>query len=289
MKQQTGEVAQKMVELRDLVYAPLQAVSFANIQLSSNIVDFLAATGDPSTDPLGKTTISLRTIQMLYESVKNDANDNAVSDSISLEVPLLSIFPLSTLKVSKSKISFSTQVRDVQNVGGQPKVLAELAGSNPKRTAHSPAIHFEVELEGVQVAEGLARFVDTLNSNAVPKQLARRPLDEKGNKLTGPDLERYERQMETARRERQMQAHLAEADDMIRVKNNELKMETGMEYEEFLTVKNQMECSPAATGAAEAIAEFKSIRQSIEQSLEQLRAEQLKERISTTHSGGETV
>ncbi len=289
MKQQTGETAQKMVELRDLVYAPLQAVSFANIQLSSNIVDFLAATGDPSTDPLGKTTISLRTIQMLYESVKNDAHDNAVSDSISLELPLLSIFPLSTLKVSKSKISFSTQVRDVQNVGGQPKILAELAGGSPKRMAHAPAIRFEVELEGVQVAEGLARFVDTLNANAVPKQLARRPLDEKGNKLTGPDLERYERQMETARRERQMQAHLAEADDMIRVKNNELKMETGMEYEEFLTVKDQTVCSPAATEAAEAIAEFKSIKRSMEQSLEQLRAEQLKERISTAQSGGETV
>ncbi len=116
MKQQSGEGVQQLVELRDIVYAPLSAVSFANIQLSSNIVDFLAATGDASTDQLGKTTVSLRTIQMLYESVKNDANDNAVADSISLELPLLSIFPLSTLKVSRSKIS-KTVVERLREAG----------------------------------------------------------------------------------------------------------------------------------------------------------------------------
>lgn len=34
------------VELKDLVYAPLHAISAANIRLSSSIVDFLASTGD---------------------------------------------------------------------------------------------------------------------------------------------------------------------------------------------------------------------------------------------------
>lgn len=287
MKQQSGEGVQQLVELRDIVYAPLSAVSFANIQLSSNIVDFLSATGDASTDQLGKTTVSLRTIQMLYESVKNDANDNAVADSISLELPLLSIFPLSTLKVSRSKISFSTQVRDVQSVEGRPKILAQLAGGDAKRTGNTPKINFEVELEGVPVAEGLARFVDTLNANAVPKQLARRPLDERGNKLTGAELRRYERHVETGRKERRMRAHLAETDEMIRVKNNELKLETGMEYEEFLAAADRASFGKTAGEAAQAIGEFMDIKRSIEQSLERMRAGQLKERLAATENGGD--
>ncbi len=286
MKQQPGEGVQQLVELRDIVYAPLSAVSFANIQLSSNIVDFLAATGDASTDQLGKTTVSLRTVQMLYESVKNDANDNAVADSISLEVPLLSIFPLSTLKVSRSKISFSTQVRDVQHIDGRPKILAQLAGGGARRTGNAPKINFEVELEGVPVAEGLARFVDTLNANAVPKQLARRPLDDRGNKLTGADLQRYERRMETGRRERRMRAHLAEADEMIRVKNNELRLETGMEYAEFTAAGDSGAFSQTANEAAQAIGEFMEIKRGIEHSLERLRAGQLRERLATTENGG---
>lgn len=287
MKQELSESMQKLIELKDLVYAPLQAVSLANIQLSSNIVDFLSATGDTSTDQLGKTTISLRTLQMLYESVKNDADDNAVSDSISLEVPLLSIFPLSTMKVSRSKINFSTQVKDIQTVNGQPKILAEITGGNDRRTANTPKINFEVELEGVQVAEGLARFVDTLNANVIPKQLARRPLDEKGNKLTGGDLERYERQMEISRKKRQLKAHIAETDEMIRAKNNELKLETGMEYEEFIQIADRAEFSQAANKAADDIGEYMEIKSGFERNLEQLRAKQLKERFENSKDRGD--
>lgn len=283
MEQTVNEAVQKKIELRDVVYAPLHAISYANIQLSSDIVKFLAATGDPNTDALGKTTINLRTVQMMYEQVVNDANDNTVSDSISLEVPLLSIYPLSTLKISKSKVSFSAEVREVQTINGHPRIMAELAGSSPQRAGNCPGIHFEVELEGVPAAEGLARFVDTLNSNAVPKQLSRRPLDEKGNKLTGADLQRYEQQMENTRKQRRMQAHLAEADEMIRLKNSELKALTGLDYEECTAAVPQP-AQPEVQQILRSIADFKEIKLAMEQSLERFKAENLKKRLTATNS-----
>lgn len=286
MKQTAGQAAQKQIELNDLVYAPLQAVSYANIQLSENIVDFLSATGDPSTDAHGKTTINLRTVQMMYEQMRNDADDNAVADSISLEVPLLSIYPLSTLKVAKSKVSFGAKVRDIHSVDGQPKIMAELSGGAVKGKAGAPQINFEVELEGVPAAEGLARFVDTLNSNSLPKHLARRPLDEKGNKLTGQQLARYEKQSEMNNRERALQARLAETDEMIRIKNNDLRLETGLDYEEFAALEDKKVYSDDAAETAESIAKYKEIKEEIEQSLEKLKEEQLQERIAQTQMEG---
>lgn len=276
---------QKIVELCDLVYAPLQAVSQANIQLSSNIVDFLSATGDPRTDVLGKTTINLRTVQMLYEQLHNDAEDNAVVDSISLEVPLLSIYPLSTLKVSKSKVTFCAEVHGVQNINGYPKIIAELAGKTTGRSNNTPQISFEVELESVPVAEGLARFVDTLNTNALPKQLARRPLDENGNKLTGDHLQSYQQQMEYSQKERRMQKHLAEADDMLRIKNNELKLLTGFEYDEFILGESIGLQPDNVKETVRAIEEFAEIKRSVEHGLERMRTKQLKEKLCNTKEG----
>lgn len=273
---------QKGLELRDIVSAPLQAIAEANIKLSANIVDFLCSTGDANTDSLGKSTINLRTVQMLYEQVRNDADENTVADTISLEVPLLSIYPLSTLKVAKSKVAFGVNIRGVQaNQNGQTHIYGELAGQpGVKAQGNRPQVSFEVELEGVPAAEGLARFVDTLNSNALPKQLARRPLDESGNKLTGEALNQYEQNVQLAKKQRRLQAHLAEADTMLRQKNNELRLATGMEYDEIKNTPNPEGYGEGVDELLSAIEEFVEIKAGLEQTLAQLRAAQLRDGFS---------
>lgn len=279
MKTEREESTRNQLPLQELVYAPLQAVSQANIRLSAGIIDFLSATGDTYTDSTGKTAINLRTIQMIYDQMRSDGDDNAVSDSISLEIPLLSIYPLSTMKISRTKISFDTEVRDVQTVDGRPRIMAEVTGQSAKNDVKTPKISFEIELEGVSPSEGLARFVDVLNGNAVPKQIARKPLDEHGNKLTGELLEAYKKEMEFTQKERRMLIHLAEADEMIRIKNSELKIATGMEYDEFSTsgIEADTENTSKIVGIIE---DYRDIKQRLEQGLDELRTQRLRRKMS---------
>ncbi|MDR0272670.1 MAG: DUF2589 domain-containing protein, partial [Clostridiales bacterium] len=186
------------VELRDLVYAPLGAIAEANIRLSSNIVDFLSSTGDLSTDASGKPVVRLRTIQMMYEQLGSDAMDNTVADSIGLEIPLLSIYPLSALKVSKTKVSFGAEIRGMKETSNGLSIFTQACSG---KDGSQPNIKYEVEMDSASVSEGLSRFVDILNANAMPKRLHSTPVDESGKRLTGRELEEYERSMALKERE----------------------------------------------------------------------------------------
>ena len=221
------------IELHDLVYAPLGAIADANIRLSSSIVDFLANTGDLSTSLTGEKVVKLRTIQMMYEQLRNDALDNSVADCIGLEIPLLSIFPLSALKVSKTKVMFGAEIKSMKTGEDGLKIFTQVSSSNQRQGAAQPRISYEVELDSSIVSEGLARFVDILNTQAIPKRLYSKPVDGTGKKLTGKELEDYERMMGLKRKESDLNSKLNEVREMIRVQNNALQLETGMSYEEY--------------------------------------------------------
>lgn len=221
------------VELADLVYAPLEAVAGANIRLSSNIVDFLANTGDLSTDSTGNAVVKLRTIQMLYEQLRSDSMDNSVADCIGLEIPLLSIYPLSSLKVAKTKVAFGAEIRSMSSTPDGLKIYTQVSSSQQRDGAVQPRISYEVELDSSPVSEGLARFVDLLNTQAIPKRIHSKPLDSSGKKLTGKELEDYERMMELKRTEAELVSQQNEVKELMRIQNNALELETGMNYLEY--------------------------------------------------------
>lgn len=221
------------VELKDLVYAPLQAISAANIRLSASIVDFLASTGDLSKDANGKPVVQLRTIQMLYEQLRTDAMENTVSDSIGLEIPLLSIYPLSSLKVSKSKVSFDAEIRSLGIVDGEVKIYTQVCSKNERDGANQARVSYEIELDSAPISEGLARFIDTLNTQAIPKLINSKPVDNTGKRLSGKELEDYERQVAYRAKENELASKLNDVKELIRSKNNALKLETGMSFDEY--------------------------------------------------------
>lgn len=270
------------VELRDIVYAPLNAISEANIRLSAGIVNFLASTGDVGKDASGRPVVQLRTIQMLYEQLRTDKLDNTVSDSIGLEVPLLSIYPLSSLKVSKSKVAFNAEIRSLNMVDGDVRIYTQVCAGNERSGANQARISYEVELDSVPASEGLARFVDTLNTQAIPKLISSKPVDNTGKRLSGKELEEYERQTAFKARESELLSKISEVKELIRSKNNVLKMETGMNYDEYadhLTHLSESGEPPQLPETYTAIEEYQRMCGGLETQLDELRREMMKAKV----------
>ena len=281
-----------VVELKDLVYAPLHAVSEANKRLSSKIVDFIASTGDLDSDKDGKPTVHLHTIQMQYQQLRNDMDENTVAERIGLEIPLLSIYPLSSLKVSKSKVSFDVEVKSIKSIGDSVKIFAQVCSKRERDNVNQPRFRFDVELESVPVSEGLARFVDTLNTQAVPKRIHTKPLDGSGNMLTGKDLEDYNRRMEFIAQEAELNNKLEEIKEMIRIRNNALSDKTGMNYDEYIenrSYSNDIQEDEEITELCESIVEFRKISSDLESKLEKLNEEKVSYRFGEKYQTGKDI
>jgi hypothetical protein len=269
---------QNAVELKDLVYAPLKAVSEANMRLSSNIVDFLASTGDLSADDAGKPTVHLHTIQMQYQQLRNDAENNTVAERIGLEIPLLSIYPLSSLKVSKTKVAFDVEVKDMEMVGDSVRIYTQVCSKKQRDSANQARFSFEMELESVDISEGLARFVDTLNAQAMPKRIHSKPLDESGKALAGKDLENYRKRMELIDRENELREKISEISEIIRGKNSALNSKTGMNYNEHITHLSYTNTEPEdeeIDGLGESIKGYREMSADLEEQLNEIRKEKI--------------
>ena len=263
------------VELKELVYAPLEAISEANIRLSSNIVNFISSTGDVNTDSSGKKVIQLRTIQMMYEQLRSDELNSTVADSIGLEIPLLSIYPLSSLKISKTKVAFDAEIKTMKATDEGIRIFTQVCSSKQRAGAIIPRISYEVEMDSAPVPEGLARFIDTLNTQAIPKLIHSKPVDNSGKKLSGKELEEYEKLRDFKQKESTLFTKLSEVKEMIRAKSNALKLETGMSFDEYSEqMDNQKE--PSNTTPPEsytAIKQYQAISNDLESQLNSLRSE----------------
>jgi hypothetical protein len=278
------EINNNAVELKEMVYAPLQALSDANIKLSSNIVDFISSASELSDDESGNYTAHLNTIQMQYKQLRNDADDNTVADLIGLEVPLLSICHLSTLKVSKSKVSFSLEVKELKNSGEAVKIYTQVSSGQQRESANIPRLNYEIELESAPVSEGLARFLDVLNANATPKHIRTDPLDDSGNTLKGEDLGFYKKRMEFMEREAELKEKLREIRRVIRSKNKLLSTKTGMDYDEYLESPDFNMKDEEISELCTSIREYREIRSSLEDQLDSIE----KEKVEHFLNGNET-
>jgi hypothetical protein len=268
-----------IIELKELVYAPLQAISDANLRLSTNIVEFLSSTGDLVTDKDGNLMAQLHNIQMQYKQLRTDADDNTVADLIGLEVPLLSIYPLTSLKVAKTKLSFSLNVKNMKAEEDAVKIYAQFCAKKQRENANLASINFDVELESVPASEGLARFIDLLNANMTPKVISTEILDSEGYALTGEKRKQYEERIALLERETEINGKLMEVIKILRSKNTALKTMTGgLDYDECVESNNYNEKNQENEEIIDLISsikEYRDIRENMEEQLNEIQNEKM--------------
>jgi hypothetical protein len=194
--------ARSRVNLRQLVYGSLEPIIEANTRMSQSMVDtIMKFSDDKGHDDDGYPVIQLKTLQLVYDQLRHDDLDMLYSEKIGLEIPLLSIIPLSGLKLLKSKIQFSTEVQEIEYNNDRVDIYTKVTAPDSSRSAQSSRIDFEIEIESDPVAEGLARLIDQLGQNFVPTIHEKNPIDPDGNKLDDEERQNHETKKELYRQE----------------------------------------------------------------------------------------
>lgn len=195
MNNDNSRYSNNFINLEDLVYTPLHAISQSNINLSGNVIDLIASTG--STDPSDKNnTIHLKTVNLAYEQINNDNMNGKTIEEIGLKIPLISVLPITNLQVKKTKLSFDAEIKKVHKDHKNDRYIMEsrvcCSSKQLRKDDGLPKLSFEIELESVPVPEGMARVIDVLNVNPIPEILSSKQINEKGEIVTGEDAEYYQ-------------------------------------------------------------------------------------------------
>jgi hypothetical protein len=216
--------ARARVNLRQLIYASLEPIVEANAQMSQSMVDtIMKFSDDKGHDEDGYPLAQLKTLQLIYDQIRHDDLDMLYSEKIGLEIPLLSIIPLSGLKVSKSKVRFSTEVQEVECNNGQVDIFTKVTAAGSDRSEQTSRIDFEIEIENEPVVEGMARFIDQLGQNFIPIVREKKHLDLEGNELNAEDQQNHEVRKQLYRKELRLSRLLSQLTGIQRMDEDKTK------------------------------------------------------------------
>lgn len=196
MRKDNSKYSNNFINLDDLVYTPLHAISQSNINLSGSVMDLIASTG--SIDPADESnTIHLKTVSLAYEQINNDSMNGKTIEEVGLKIPLVSILPITNLQVKKTKLSFDAEIKKIHRDNKNKKYIMEsrVCSCSKQRRKYDglPKLSFEIELESVPVPEGMARIIDLLNANPIPEILSSKQIDDKGEVVVGEEAEYYQK------------------------------------------------------------------------------------------------
>lgn len=168
------------IPIDDLVYAPLNALSKANRRLREQVVEAVKSLGVIKQNGQ-EETVQLHNINIAYEQVRPEGNEGYSVDNMQVQVPLLSIVPVANLNVEKAEISFSTEVKVVNENEGRHKINARICSPEQRDSDFLPRVSYKLKVGSIPATEGIMRLTDLLSANQVAKQLDTTPVAVDGN------------------------------------------------------------------------------------------------------------
>lgn len=196
MRKDNSKYSNNFINLDELVYTPLRAISQSNINLSGSVMDLISSTGDINpTDE--NNTIHLKTVNLAYEQINNDSMNGKTIEEVGLKIPLVSVLPITNLQIKKTKLNFDAEIKKIHRDNKNNKYIMEsrvCASSKQRRKDDGlPKLSFEIELKSVPISEGMARIVDILNANPIPQILSSKQVDDRGEIVVGEEAEYYQK------------------------------------------------------------------------------------------------
>lgn len=179
-KQQENYINDEFLPLDDLVYAPLHALAKSNHQLQSQVVEALKNTGAVRQDG-SEEIIQLDSLNIAYEQVRPESTDEYSVDNLQLKLPLLSVIPLSSLKIDEAELTFSVEVRADDGPEDAPALSARICSPEQRDSDFLPRVCYQLKLSSLPATEGILRLTDLLGNNPIAKQTDTTPINVTGN------------------------------------------------------------------------------------------------------------
>lgn len=173
-------VNDEFLPLDELVYAPVLALANSDRQLQSQIIELLKSTGTVRQDG-SEEIIQLDSLNIAYEQVRPEAEDEYSVDNLQLKLPLLSVIPLSNLKIDEAEIDFSVEVRAESGRDGDYALSARICSPEQRDSDFLPRVCYQLKLGSIPATEGILRLTDLLGNNPVAKQTDTTPINVTGS------------------------------------------------------------------------------------------------------------
>ena len=168
------------IPLDDLVYAPLHALAKSNQQLRAQVVDAIKSMGTLRQNGQ-EEIIRLNNINIAYDQVRPEGEEGYSVDNLQMQVPLLSIVPVTNLNVEKAEIDFSTEVRAEKQDEGRCTITARICSPEQRESDFLPRVSYKLKITSLPATEGILRLTDTLSSNQIAKKTDTTPVAVDGN------------------------------------------------------------------------------------------------------------
>lgn len=165
----------EFIPLDDLVYAPLHALAQSNQQLRAQVVDTIRNMGTLHQNG-AEETVQLNNINIAYEQVRPEGDEGYSVDNLQMQVPLLSIVPITNLNVEKAEIEFSTEVKTDKGEGGRCAITARICSPEQRESDFLPRVTYRLQISSLPATEGVMRLTDLLSANQIAKKTDTTPV-----------------------------------------------------------------------------------------------------------------
>lgn len=178
--QAAGFKESDFIPLDDLVYAPLHALAKSNQQLRAQVIDAIKSMGTLRQNG-AEESICLNNINIAYEQVRPEGEEGYSVDNLQMQVPLLSIIPITNLNVEKAEIDFSTEVKAEKSEDGKRAITARICSPEQRESDFLPRVTYKMQISSLPATEGIMRLTDMLSSNQIAKKTDTTPIAVDGN------------------------------------------------------------------------------------------------------------
>lgn len=178
--QQTGIRESDFIPLDDLVFAPLHALAKSNHQLRAQVVEAIKSMGTIRQNGQ-EETVRLNNLNIAYEQVRPEGEEGYSVDNLQMQVPLLSIVPITNLNVEKAEINFSTEVKAEKGEEGACEITARICSPEQRESDFLPRVSYRMRISSMPATEGIMRLTDLLSSNQIAKKMDTTPVAVDGN------------------------------------------------------------------------------------------------------------
>ena len=166
------------IRLEELVYAPLHALVRSNQQLRSEALETVRSMATVRQQGQ-EEIIQLNHMNIAYDQIRNEEEDNCRVDQLQMQLPLLSLVPLGGLSIEKAEISFAAEVC-VDGEQEENVVKARICSSEQRESDFLPKVNYRLQVGSVPAAEGIMRLTDLLSANQVVQQTDTMPMGVQG-------------------------------------------------------------------------------------------------------------